>query len=177
MRNATELIVEYAASHRDPRNIATHFVGVPLIVFGIAVLAARPVVAVGDFPLTPACLLWAASTLWYLSRGHLALGLAVSGANALLVALAQPVGGGATGAWLSIGVGSLMAGWLIQFVGHQYEGRQPAFFDDAAGLLAGPVFVVAEAMFAFGWCKPLLAEIERRVGPTVLRDLHHPAAR
>ena len=39
------------------------------------------------------------------------------------------------------------------------------------GLLVGPMFVTAEALFSFGWGKELLAEIEKRAGPTVLRDL------
>ena len=42
------------------------------------------------------------------------------------------------------------------------------------GLLVGPMFVVGEAMFMLGWGRGLLAEIERRVGPTHLRDLAHP---
>ena len=42
MRNATELMVQYAAYHRDRRNITTHFIGIPLIVFAIGVLLARP---------------------------------------------------------------------------------------------------------------------------------------
>ena len=46
-----------------------------------------------------------------------------------------------------------------------------AFVDDVVGLLVGPMFVTAEAMFMLGWNKPLLAEIERRAGPTVLRDM------
>ena len=29
MRTATELIVQYAAYHRDRRNIVSHFIGVP----------------------------------------------------------------------------------------------------------------------------------------------------
>ena len=33
------------------------------------------------------------------------------------------------------------------------------------------MFVVAELMFMAGWNKPLLAEIERRAGPTHLRDI------
>jgi hypothetical protein len=40
MRKATELMVQYAAYHRDRRNILSHFVGVPLIVFAIGVLLA-----------------------------------------------------------------------------------------------------------------------------------------
>ena len=40
-RPATELMVQYAAYHRDRRNIATHFVGIPLIVFAIGIFTAR----------------------------------------------------------------------------------------------------------------------------------------
>jgi uncharacterized membrane protein YGL010W len=74
-------------------------------------------------------------------------------------------------------LGAFVVGWVIQFVGHYYEGRKPAFVDDIRGLLVGPMFVTGEAMFALGCCKSLLAEIEARVGPTHLRDLHAPATR
>ena len=40
MRSAQQLLAQYAAYHRDRRNIATHFVGVPLIVFAVGVLLA-----------------------------------------------------------------------------------------------------------------------------------------
>ena len=99
------------------------------------------------------------------------LGLAVSAAVALLVALGHRAADGSVSAWLVWGVGFFVVGWLIQFVGHWYEGRKPAFADDIVGLLVGPLFVTAEAMFLLGWNKPLLAEIERRAGPTMLRDM------
>ena len=44
----------------------------------------------------------------------------------------------------------------------------------AFGLLAGPMFVPAELLFTLGLAQPLQHEIERRAGPTVLRDLAHP---
>ena len=34
-RPAIELMVQYAQYHRDRRNIITHFIGIPLIVFAI----------------------------------------------------------------------------------------------------------------------------------------------
>lgn len=171
MRNATDLLSQYAAYHRDRRNIVTHFVGIPLIVFAVCVLLSRPSFAVGGFALTPIWIVWALATAWYLTRGQFVLGVATSALNFVCLLLAQPLAAGSTAAWLAWGLGVFVLGWVIQFVGHYYEGRKPAFVDDLVGLLVGPMFVVAEALFAMGWGKALLAEIERRVGPTHLRDL------
>lgn len=178
MKTLAEQLSQYATCHRDRRNIATHFVGIPLIVFSIGVLLSRPeLFSVGGFPVTPAWLLWVASTVWYLTRGNLALGAGVSLTNGVLILLAHSLALDSTAAWLGWGIGSFAAGWVIQFIGHYYEGRKPAFVDDVIGLLVGPMFVTGEGMFALGWGKPLLDEIERRTGPTVLRDLSATAHR
>jgi uncharacterized membrane protein YGL010W len=169
---ATDLMVKYAAYHRDRRNIVTHFVGIPMIVFAVGVLLARPTFTFAGMTLAPAVLAWVLATLWYLSKGNVVLALAVSAVNGALIAAALPLGQGPTFAWLSWGVGAFVLGWFIQFVGHYYEGKKPAFVDDIRGLMVGPMFVTAEAMFALGWGKPLLALIESRVGPTHIRDLH-----
>jgi len=95
---------------------------------------------------------------------------------AVLIALAHLVSGGSTSQWLGWGLGFFVVGWIIQFVGHYYEGKKPAFADDLVGLLIGPMFVTAEALFAMGMARPLRHEVERRAGPTVLRDLAHPMA-
>ncbi len=171
MRPAIDLLSQYAEYHRDRRNIASHFIGVPMIVFAVGVLLARPEVGFGQWSLTPAWVAFGLATLWYLTRGNLLLGVAVSGATAVLMLLAHRVAGGSTASWLAWGIGFFVVGWVIQFVGHWYEGKKPAFVDDIVGLLVGPMFVTAEAMFAFGWNRPLLDQIEKRVGPTVLRDL------
>ncbi len=175
MRQATELMVQYAAYHRDRRNIATHFIGVPMIVLGVGALLARPAFSLGGMVFTPGGLLFLAAAAWYLTRGNLGLGLATTVVVGLLVAAGHRAAAESTGVWLAIAIGSFAAGWVIQFVGHYYEGRKPAFVDDLIGLLVGPMFVVGEWLFALGWGKPLLAEIERRVGPTHLRDLARPA--
>ena len=177
MSAATELMVKYAAYHRDRRNIATHFVGVPMLVFAVGALLARPSIDIAGWPVTPAAVAWGLTTLWYLSRGDLALGLATSLVNLLLILAALPLGQLDTAAWLGWSLGLFVVGWAIQFVGHYYEGKKPAFADDIRGLLVGPMFVVGEALFTLGWGKPLLAEIDSRAGPTHLRDLHAPATR
>ena len=45
MRAATDLLSQYAEYHRDRRNILSHFIGVPMIVFAFGVLLARPAFA------------------------------------------------------------------------------------------------------------------------------------
>jgi uncharacterized membrane protein YGL010W len=177
MRPAIDLLAQYAAYHRDRRNIVTHFVGVPMIVFAVGVLLARPSVMLGGFALTPAWIVFALVALWYLTRGEFALGAAVSAVVGALIYLAHAVAGGSIASWLAWGLGFFIVGWIIQFVGHYYEGKKPAFADDLVGLIVGPMFVTAEALFAAGWGKALLGEIERRVGPTYLRDLAQPVAR
>ena len=171
---ADELMVQYARYHRDRRNIATHMVGVPMIVFGLGVLLARGQMDLGAGSLNLAWLVWTLATLWYLSRGNLLLGATVSLANALLIALAHLAATGTVTQWLSWGLGAFVVGWIVQFVGHYYEGKKPAFADDLVGLLVGPMFVTAELLFTLGLARPLQHEIERRAGPTVLRDLAHP---
>ena len=171
MRGATELLSQYAMYHRDRRNIASHFVGVPMIVFAVGVLLAKPAFMLAGWALAPAWIVFAAVAVWYLTRGNLQLGLAVSAAVGVLIALAHRVGDSGTGAWLAWGIGFFVVGWAIQFIGHWYEGRKPAFVDDLIGLLVGPMFVTAEALFSLGWGKALLSEIEKRAGPTMMRDL------
>ena len=171
MRAATDLLSRYAEYHRDQRNIASHFVGVPMIVFALGVLLARPVFVLAQVPLSPAWVVFALVAAWYLTRGSLVLGATVTAGVAALLFLAQPLAYSGVASTLGWGIGLFVLGWLIQFVGHWYEGRKPAFADDLVGLLIGPMFVAAEALFMIGWNKPLLAEIERRAGPTTLRDL------
>lgn len=176
-RPAIDLLQQYAEYHRDRRNIVTHFVGVPMIVFAVGVFLAGVSFTMGGLAVTPAWMVFSMVALWYLTRGQLALGAATTLAMGLLVFLAHRVGAGPLGPWLAWSVGFFVFGWLIQFIGHYYEGRKPAFADDSVGLLVGPMFVVMEMLAPTGLFKDLLATIERHAGPTVIRDLAHPATR
>ncbi|MBD4394747.1 DUF962 domain-containing protein, partial [Xanthomonas citri pv. citri] len=54
MKTLVDHLAQYAAYHRDRRNIFSHFIGIPMIVLSIAVLLARPALGFG---LSPALLL------------------------------------------------------------------------------------------------------------------------
>lgn len=159
------LLTQYARYHRDPRNIATHFVGIPLIVFAIGVLLARIRFEVAGLNLGAELVVWVLAALWYLRQGLNLVTLVTIGATGALVALAQPFGQATLSTWLLVGVGTFVVGWVFQFVGHHWEGRKPAFVDDVRGLLVGPMFVVAEVWFATGGGRPLHDHIVREAGP------------
>jgi uncharacterized membrane protein YGL010W len=173
---SAELLLQYAHYHRDPRNIATHFVGIPMIVFGVSVLLARLEWNVAGITIDAAWLAWAATAAWYLRRGLLPLALATTAVIGLLGGLAQLAAAGSTASWLGWGVGTFVVGWALQFAGHFWEGRKPAFLDDMRGLLVGPMFVVAEVMFALGWGAQLHEHIVRQAGPVRRRGVPLPAA-
>jgi len=173
MKTLTDQLANYAAYHREPRNIATHFIGIPMIVLAIATLLSRPAFMLGGLPLTPALALSGATVIYYLLL-ELRLGALMAVLMALNLYAAWWLAGQATPVWLGAGVGLFVVGWVFQFVGHYYEGKKPAFVDDLVGLIIGPLFVVAEALFAAGLRHDLLRAIEARVGP--VRRLNLPTA-
>jgi uncharacterized membrane protein YGL010W len=161
-------MVQYAHYHRDRRNIATHLVGIPLIFLSIGVLLLGPAWSVAGQTVTLAWAMWALTSLWYLSRGDLLLGVATSVVNGVLIAAAHEVPSLAQDLGLAVwqaGLGLFFIGWLIQFIGHYFEGRKPAFVDDLVGLLVGPMFVVGEVLMWAGLLQRMHMDIERQAGP------------
>ncbi|SCW99516.1 MULTISPECIES: DUF962 domain-containing protein [unclassified Pseudomonas] len=169
MKSLVDHLSQYAAYHRDPRNIASHFIGIPLIFVAVAVLLSRPGWPVGTVLVSPA-LLAAVASAWFYLRLELRLGALMTVLLGLAVWLGQVLAAQSTWVWLGSGLGMFVVGWAIQFVGHSYEGRKPAFVDDLTGLIVGPLFVVVEAGFLLGLRGELKRAIEERVGPVALRN-------
>lgn len=169
MKTLVDHLAQYAAYHRDRRNILSHFIGIPMIVLSIAVLLSRPGVEVGGLLLAPATLLALASAVFYL-RLDLRFGLLMSALLALSLWVGADLAAGSTASWLGWGLGLFLVGWVIQFVGHWYEGRKPAFVDDLMGLVVGPLFVAAEAAFLLGLRDEVRQAVEERAGPTCIRE-------
>ncbi|WP_298185491.1 Mpo1-like protein [uncultured Pseudomonas sp.] len=167
MKTLVDHLAQYAAYHRDPRNILSHFIGIPLIVLAVAVLLARPGFEVLGLWLSPAVLVALAAGAFYL-RLDLRFGLLMALLLGLCLWAAANLALQSTTIWLSSGIGLFVLGWIIQFVGHYYEGRKPAFVDDVMGLVIGPLFVVAEAAFLLGLRKALEQAIVERAGPTCI---------
>jgi uncharacterized membrane protein YGL010W len=174
MRTLQENLTQYAAYHRDRRNIATHFVGVPLIVFSVILALNEAHFSLGSMQPTLAVVVAVAAILYYVAQ-DVVLGLTMAVILLLMCAGASEVTARfSTPAALGWAAGIFVAGWALQYWGHYFEGMKPAFYDDVMGLAIGPIFVLAEAFFLFGAKPELRRYIEERVGPTVARRTPSP---
>ena len=170
MTTFVQHLTKYAAYHRDKRNIATHFVGIPMIVAAVAILLSRPAFMHADgVAISPALIAVAITALFYLKL-DIRFGIAMSVFLATCLWLGQLLAVQPTVIWLSWGVGLFVVGWVFQFIGHYYEGKKPAFVDDIMGLAIGPIFVAAELAFELGLRKDVQDAVEARVGPTFIRQ-------
>lgn len=169
MRPIEELLTQYAAYHRDRRNIATHFLGIPLIVFAVVLSLAAVSFPVAGLEVTPAAVACVVAAAYYF-RLDAAFGATMAAAFfAMCAAASEATARLGDGGALALAAALFVVGWALQFWGHRFEGMKPAFFDDAKQLLVGPLFVCAEVFFLFGAKPRLRRYIEERVGPTVAR--------
>lgn len=151
----------YAAYHQDARNKASHFVGVPMIIFGLFIALGWARVEIAGVPVTAAMLLAAVVLVWYFLL-DVPLALAMLVVNAILLVLAervavQPIGPGLV--WFLVFFGG---GWVIQLIGHVWEGRKPALVDNFFQIFVAPIFLAAEVFFALGYKPALHAAVQKR---------------
>lgn len=152
----------YTAYHRDPRNCATHFVGVPLIVLALLIaMSLVPFVGLGGVPITLATLFLGTVLLMYVVAVPV-MGVVATVVHIPLLWLAHDIAmGEGHSVWL-ITAACFVGGWVIQFIGHVFEGRRPALFDNLIQVFMAPGFLVAEALFACGFLRDLQEDLETR---------------
>lgn len=141
----------YASVHRDWRNKATHFVGIPVIVFSLLLLLSLWRFELGgrDWTLSLAVAIVAV-------LGWIALDLGIGVIMAVLMAPAWYAADALAGAlgsspavWTAFTV-LFVGGWVLQFLGHYYEGKRPALLDNIFQGFIGPMFLVAETVVVMG---------------------------
>lgn len=157
-----EQMAMYTAYHRDPRNRATHFVGVPMIVFSIflALSVVRFAESSGE-PVTGAMVLLIPLLALYAAAVPLLGVVSAVFLLPMLWAAETMAREGREALWLTAGV-CFVGGWIIQLVGHRFEGRKPALVDNLMQVFMAPGFLVAELLFAFGLLKDLKGDLESR---------------
>ena len=161
MKSLEEQMSTYAAYHQDARNKATHFIGVPLIVLSLFIPLAWLRLDIGGVAISAAMLFAAAVIVYYLLL-DVPLGLAMLVVFALLAWAGERIAMlGAVAGWSWFAV-LFVGGWILQLVGHVYEGRRPALADNLFQIFVAPIFLAAEAFFALGYKPGLQEAVQRR---------------
>jgi len=117
MSKLEQLLSQYAAYHLDHKNVLTHFIGIPMIVFSIICLTARAGVFVSGFEITLALVLLISSVIYYL-RLDRSLGFLMLLIYAVAYPFAYKIAQFDLITWLIISIGTFVVGWIFQFVGH-----------------------------------------------------------
>jgi uncharacterized membrane protein YGL010W len=162
MKTLDQQMAVYAAYHRNRWNKLTHFIGVPAIVF--AILIPLSWIPIGDGITLAHVFVGAVLAYYFLLDVPLALATTVA-TGALLGAARLAAETGFSSGWIWFGV-FFAGGWILQLVGHAFEGRKPALADNLFQIFVAPIFLVAEVFFALGFRRDLLEKMEAQLaGP------------
>lgn len=164
LERAARKLAAYAAYHRDPRNRATHWIGVPMIAFAVFLFLAETLTWLAPALVVLALVLYYAGLDPRLAAA-VAPVLSLMVVASIAIVRAEP-------AWpvTALASGLFVVGWVAQFIGHVFEGRRPALFDDLALAFVAPLFLAAEAAFACGRRQALARDVETRVRALLHRD-------
>jgi uncharacterized membrane protein YGL010W len=144
-------LASYASVHRDWRNKATHFVGIPVIVFSLQLLLSLWRFDLAGREWTVSLALTILAVLGWMAL-DLGIGLVMAAIMAMAWYAAEALAGAlgsAQAVWMAF-VALFIGGWILQLLGHHYEGKRPALLDNIFQGFIGPMFLVAETMVVIG---------------------------
>ncbi len=157
MKTIEEQMATYAAYHQDARNKATHFIGVPVIVLSLFIPLAW--LRIGDVSIA---MVFAAALVIYYFMLDVPLAIAMLVVFALLATLGEWIAmQGALIGWTWFAA-LFVGGWILQLVGHVFEGRKPALADNLFQIFVAPIFLCAEVFFALGYKPGLHSAVQSR---------------
>jgi len=143
-------LATYASYHRDARNRATHFVGIPLIIFSLFIPLGWLHFDVAGYAVSAGLLVGLAVLVLWISLDRL-LGLA------LIIALVPMW---YLGEWIAtrtseitgwiVFAATFIGGWVFQLVGHVFEGKRPALVSNLFQALIAPMFLMLELLVWLG---------------------------
>lgn len=161
MKTLVEQLSTYKSVHLNKKNIQTHFVGIPLIIWSVALL----LTSVG-FDIETANVVININLVVVIAVVILAYYFLLSLPLALMaLILFGPIIYSSLSLAeheykMVIAIVTFIFGWVLQFVGHGFEKAKPAFVDDLNQLSIGPLFLLAELYFYFGLNKSLEQEVK-----------------
>ena len=161
MKSISEQLSTYKSVHLNVKNIRTHFIGIPLIIWSIAVLMTRLTfeLAIDErvFILSLATIVSVVVLFYYLILSPVLSIWALCLFGPLIYSAHLTT---SLDYQFLLAIAVFIVGWILQFIGHAFEKAKPAFIDDLNQLFIGPLFLIAEVYFALGFDKGLAQKVE-----------------
>ena len=161
MKTLIELMRFYADHHTKTITKITHFIGIPIIILSVQIVLSWLHSPFEYF--SHISMAWIAAILLLLYYASLDFQLALVSAIFLLpiTLLANVLSQHKINLFSFILFCALFIfGWIIQFVGHYFEGKRPALFENIFQVFIAPIFLIAELCFMLGYRKDLQEKIE-----------------
>lgn len=160
MKTFIEQAAVYGYYHEKKNTLYAHFIGVPLVVFGLMIfLGFFKLIVPGIFSTSLATLATLILFIYYL-RLNWKLALLLFPILILLLWISSMIsvtGPTRFGIWTFIIVSVI--GWGALLVSHFLEGKRPAFMDSSLQLLVAPLVLTAEICFMAGHMAVLKEQI------------------
>lgn len=146
MKSLAEQVASYGSYHSDPRTKLTHFFGVPMVTLALFTFLAWFRFTHLEFPVTVATLFFLSVSIYYVILDRMVGALTFCLFLPLLV-LAHFIAAAPFVKSIAWFLGLFIVGWIIQLLGHYFEGKRPAFMDNLSHVLNAPLFLTCEVLF------------------------------
>ena len=153
-------LATYSSYHRDHRNRATHFIGIPAIVLSLLLVLALWRFSVLGLSLSGAWLVGILAVIGWIALDR-TIGIAMAFVTIPMILFSEWFVGsyGTAPTWWLFAV-LFVGGWAFQLVGHVFEGRRPALADNLFQAFIGPMFLMAEVLAGLGLRRDLARAAE-----------------
>ncbi len=161
MKSLIEQLSLYHSHHTKQATKLTHYIGIPAVIIGVLIFLSWIHIDVADW--------FSVSFAWLLVLGCLIYYFFLDWQLAF-IALVVMLPSTAIISWLSSPSPNkyrliaflifFVGGWILQFIGHAFEKKAPAFMKSLSQLFIAPLFIIAEACIALGYRTDLKQAIE-----------------
>ena len=158
-----DMLIEYAAAHQHPFNVAVHLIGIPTIVLGVFVAFSWAKLPVFGVAVNGAFIATFILFAFYLTLdGMFSLAFLL---YALPIAyFATEIGAAPMSESGTVAAAAFVGGYVAQFVGHAVEKTAPVILKHPLQAnLAAPFFTVVEVFKLAGLRDDVFNEVQRRI--------------
>ena len=145
MRKIDQFLTEYGVSHQNPTNKLIHWICVPFIVLSVIGLLGSIPVPEFMSSISPrlnfGSLVLILGIIYYAFLSiPLAIGMTIF--SILIVFVLHSMLGLDIALWKQC-IAIFVVAWIVQFIGHEIEGKKPSFFKDVQFLMIGPLWLLS----------------------------------